>query len=145
MTKGSKVIRVLNKSIALDPNHKNLVYGVDSDGKAIEVASPLWLKAFDKRIDEIKSKRDRCEKRAKKVPVTDEKGAPTGKEFFQPSRRWQKYNNTLEKALHKRREQTKTLGYTIAHSLYEKYDCVAIGNYTPNGNGDTTKMRRAMN
>jgi putative transposase len=135
----------INKVIALDPNHKNLVYGVDSDGKAIEVASPFWLKAFDKRIDEIKSKRDRCEKRAKKIPVTDEKGSPCGKEFFRPSRRWQKYNNTLEKALHKRREQTKTLGYTIAHRFYKQYDCVAIGNYTPNGNGTTTKMRRAMN
>ena len=135
----------IHKVIALDPNHKNLVYGVASDGKAIEVASPFWLKAFDTRVDEIKSKRDRCDKKAKKLIVTDEKGNSCGKEIFLPSRRWQKYNRTLEKALHKRREQTKTLGYTIAHRLYKEYDCVAIGDYTPDGNGETPKMRRAMN
>ena len=135
----------ITKIIALDPNHKNLAYGVDNNGKAVEIDSPSWLKTFDTRIDELKSKRDCCQKKAKKVPVTDEKGVPTGKEFSQPSRRWQKYNNTLEKALHKRREQTKTLGYTIAHRLYKQYDCVAIGNYTPDGSGKTKKMRRAMN
>lgn len=135
----------IHKVIALDPNHKNLAYGVDSDKKAIEIASPSWLKTFDKRIDEIKSKRDRCEKRAKKLPVTDEKGNYCGKEFFLPSRRWRKYNNILEKVLHKRREQTKTLGYTIAHRLYKQYDCVAIGDYTPDGSGESRAMRRAMN
>ena len=53
----------ISKIIALDPNHKNLAYGVDTDGKAIEIAAPKWLKSYDKRLDELKSKRDRCNKK----------------------------------------------------------------------------------
>ena len=46
--------------IAFDPNHKNFAYGVDSIGKAIQIDAPDWLKTYDKRIDEIKAKRDEC-------------------------------------------------------------------------------------
>ena len=35
--------------------------------------------------------------------------------------------------------------YTTAHRLCKDYDCIAIGDYTPNGKGITTSMRRAMN
>ena len=133
------------KAIALDPNHKNLSYGVDTSGKAIEIAAPVWLKTFDKRIDELKSKRDRCLKKAKKLSVLDQQGKETGKEYYLPSKRWEKYNHSLKKAQHKRREQTKTFMYTTAHSLYKEYDCVAIGDYAPHGEGINTKMRRAMN
>jgi putative transposase len=45
---------------ALDPNHKNFAYVVGSDGKATEIHNPYFLKSFDKRIDALKSKRDRC-------------------------------------------------------------------------------------
>jgi putative transposase len=135
----------VKRIIALDPNHKNFLYGVDMRGKAIEVASPRWLKAYDKRIDELKSKRDRCLRKAKKGAVTDMKGKPTGKEYYLPSRRYQKYQKTLEKALHKRREQTKTFMFTLAHRLCRDYDCIGIGDYVPNGQGITTAMRRAMN
>ena len=135
----------IQRIIALDPNHKNLVYGVDTEGRGIEVASPHFLKAYDKRIDELKSKRDRCQKKAKKVPVTDSKGNPTGKEVFLPSKRWKKLNTTLEQVLHKRQEQTKTFMYTIAHCFCKQYDCIGIGDYTPSGQGVNTTMRRAMN
>ena len=114
-------------------------------GRAVEIAAPHWLKPYDKRIDELKSKRDRCNKRSKKVVVTDQQGKPTGKEIQLPSKRWQKYHRTLEKALHKRQEQTKTFVYTLAHRLCQQYDCIGIGDYTPNGTGVTTPMRRAMN
>ena len=67
------------------------------------------LKTYDKRIDELKSKRDRCDKKVKKVIVTDLQGKPKGKEILLPSKKWQKYHRTLEKALHKRQEQTKLL------------------------------------
>ena len=107
----------LKQFIALDPNHKNFAHGVDVNGKSIEIASPSWLKTYDKRIDELKSKRDHCLKKAKKVAVTDQKGSPTGKDYFLPSRRYQKYQKTLERALHKRREQTKTFMFTLAHRL----------------------------
>ncbi len=144
-----RILLVKSKSIkrviALDPNHKNMAYGVDTEGHAVEIAAPHWLKPYDKRIDELKSKRDRCDKRAKKVIVTDQQGKPTGKEIHLPSKRWQKYHRTLEKALYKRQEQTKTFVYTLAHRLCRQYDCIGIGDYTPDGNGITTPMRRAMN
>ena len=81
----------LKRAIALDPNHKNLAFGVDTDGVSIEIEAPFWLKGYDRRIDELKSKRDRCQKRAKKAPVLDSQGLPTGKEYTIPSRRWQKF------------------------------------------------------
>lgn len=137
--------KAIHKAIALDPNHKNLVYGVDAEGKAIEIASPTWLKTYDKRIDELKAKRDRCKKKAKKCAVLDDKGQPTGKEYYLPSKQWKKYDQTLKRALRKRRDQTKTFMYTTAHVFYREYDCVAIGDYTPDGSGDTKQMRRAMN
>lgn len=135
----------IRKVLALDPNHKNLAYGVDTEGVAIEIAAPKWLKIYDKRLDEIKSKRDHCNKKVKKVPVLDEKGNPTGKEYYLPSRQWKKFDNTLKNALYKRREQTKTFIFTSAHRLFRDYDCIGIGDYTPNGGGITTLMRRAMN
>jgi putative transposase len=135
----------LSRIVALDPNHKNLVYGVDNDGVAFEIAAPDFLKVYDRRIDELKSKRDRCKRQATQVAVVDEKGVPTGKTYWEPSQRWKKYHKALERALKKRREQTNTFLYTTAHHLYSQYDCVGIGDYTPSGGGSTTKMRRAIN
>ena len=135
----------ISKILSLDPNHKNLAYGVDTEGTAIEIAAPKWLKTYDRRLDELKSKRDRCIKKSKKAPVLNEEGIPTGKEFTCPSKQWTKYDRAFKKALCKRREQTKTFMYTSAHRLFRDYDCVGIGNYTPNGEGITKPMRRAMN
>jgi len=135
----------IERVIALDPNHKNFATGFDTDGAAIEIGAPFWLKAKDNQSDEIKSKRDRCLKKSKKLPVLDQEGHSTGKEYFQPSKRWQKYQSALEKVNHKRREQTKTFMFTLAHELCRLYDLIAIGNYTPHGNGTTKAMRRSMN
>lgn len=135
----------ISKVIAFDPNHKNFAYGVDIEGKAIEIASPSWLKTFDKRIDELKAQRDRCKKKNKKQPVLDSTGKPTGKEFYLPSRQWKKYNLALSKAYRKRREQTKMFMYATANKLFQNYDCVGVGDYTPQGGGNTPRMRRAMN
>jgi putative transposase len=137
--------KAVSNTIALDPNHKNLAYGVDTEGRAIEIASPCWLKSYDRRIDELKGKRDSCLKKSQQHKVLDEKGNPTGTTWWEPSKRWKKYHKTLECALQKRREQTKTFLFTTAHYLYSKYDCIGIGDYTPHGNGITTPMRRAMN
>jgi putative transposase len=134
----------LKRIIAFDPNHKNMAYGVDNEGQGIEVTAPHWLKIYDRRIDELKSKRDRCLKKSKKIILTDAEGKPI-KEKFIPSRRWQKYQNTLEKVRHKRQEQTKTYVYTLAHRICRNYDVIGIGDYTPKGEGLTTAMRRAMN
>ncbi len=133
------------KVIAFDPNHKNFAYGVDGEKKAIEIAAPTWLKKYDLRIDELKSKRDRCKKKAKKMNVLNEKGEPTGKEYYLPSRKWKKYNDALKKAYRKRREQTKTFMYQLANHLFKRYDCVGVGDYAPKGQGSTPVMRRSMN
>src|SRR6266566_4899958 len=55
------------KIVALDPNHKNFAYAVGSDGQAIEIQNPYFLKGFDKRIDVLKSKRDRCKKKSRLI------------------------------------------------------------------------------
>jgi putative transposase len=137
--------KLQQRVIALDPNHKNFAHGVDGNGSSIEIASPGWLKIYDKRVDELKSKRDNCLKKAKKVTVKDENGHLTGSAYFLPSRRYQKYQRALERALHKRREQTKTFMFTLAHQLCRLYDCIGIGDYTPCGDGITSAMRRAVN
>jgi putative transposase len=135
----------IQKVISLDPNHKNFAYGVDLEGQAIEICSPVWLKKYDKRIDELKSKRDRCLKKSRQVACKDQKGLPTGSFYSLPSKRWLKFQKTLQKALRKRREQTKTFMYTLANKLCKNYDCIGIGDYTPDGTGDNKQMRRAMN
>ena len=136
----------ISKILALDPNHKNLAYGVDTKGAAIEIAAPKWLKTYDRRLDELKSKRDRCNKKSKKCPVLDQQGGnPTGEEFYLPSKQWKKYDHALKSALRKRREQTKTFMFTSAHRLFREYDCIGIGDYTPKCNGVNKPMRRAMN
>jgi putative transposase len=131
--------------IALDPNHKNLAYGVDITNQGIEIQSPYWLKSFDKRMDELKSLRDRCEKKSKTKPILDNFGKPIGKDYTIPSKRWLRYDRALKKTYQKRRDQTKTFLFTTANRLYKIYDVVAIGDYTPKGNGSTPDMRRSMN
>ena len=83
--------RPVEKVIALDPNHKNLAYGVGSDGVAMEICNPWFLKVRQKRIDHLKSRRDRCHRKSVK------KTAESGKAYWLPSRRWSKYQGKLSK------------------------------------------------
>jgi len=134
----------IKKIIVFDPNHKNLAYGVDSDGRAIEIHTPYWLKVYDKRLDELKSKMDKCKKKSRLIHNIDDKGTIINQRW-EPSRRYSKLNITYDKALAKRRDQTKSFCYRISHILYKQYDLVAVGDYTPSGQGITTAMRRSMN
>lgn len=127
------------KVIAIDPNHKNLGYGVGTDAYATEIQNPYFLKGIDKQIDAIKARRDRCKRQSVKVT------RPDGSYYWRPSRRWTFFNNKLQKLYQKRRDQIKTYLYTIANRLCKEYDVIAVGDYTPHGGGITTKMRRAMN
>jgi hypothetical protein len=70
------------KVVALDPNHKNFAYAVGTDGKATEIQNPYFLKPLDKRLDQLKSKRDKCKKRSKLITRAD------GSQFWLLSRRW---------------------------------------------------------
>ena len=136
-------LQIADRVIALDPNHKNLVYGVGVDGRAVEVENMSNLRALDRRIDELRSKRDRCRRRSKLVEFTREDG--TLHRHWRPSHRWQRYNEALDRLYKLRREQTKTYLYTVSNALCREYDVIAVGHYTPHGGGITTGMRRAMN
>ncbi len=127
------------KVVALDPNHKNFAYAVGTDGKASEIHNPYFLKHLDKRIDQLKAKRDKCKKQARLITRED------GSTFWLPSRRWLLLNARLQDVYRKRRDQTKQFLYTLANRLYHDHDAVGIGNYVPHGAGITRKMRRAMN
>jgi len=129
--------------IACDPNHKNLVYGVDGEGRAIEVLNCAALKALDRRIDELKARRDRCLRRSRLVTFVRQDGSIH--QHWEPSRRWKRYNRALQDLYRKRREQTKTYLYTIGNALYRQYEVVGVGDYTPRGGGISRGMRRALN
>ena len=127
------------KIIAFDPNHKNLVYGVGTDGVAVEIQNLTHLKLMDARIDELKSRRDKCKKKSVKVTREDDTY------FWKSSRRWEFFNKKLDEAYRIRREQTKTFLYTLSNQICKQYDIISVGDYTPHGGGITTKMRRSMN
>jgi putative transposase len=129
----------IRKIIAIDPNHKNLGYGVSSTGLAVEIHNPYFIKSLDKQIDSVKRRRDLCKRRSTKIELE------SGKVIWKPSRRWEVFQNKLEKLYIKRQEQTKSFMYTLANKLYKNFDLVSMGDYTPNGGGISTKMRRAMN
>jgi putative transposase len=131
--------RPVGRVIAIDPNHKNLGYGVGTDGVATEIRNPWFLKILDRRIDEVKSLRDRCQRKSVRVVRED------GTEAWLPSRRWRKLNERLEELWRVRREQTKVYLRTVANRLYREYDAVFVGDYAPHGGGISRGMRRAMN
>lgn len=132
-----------NRILAIDPNHKNLGYGVSNEGEALELLNFKPMKKLEKRIDELKSRRDRCVRKAKLVRWKREDGSEH--KHYEPSRRWTFFNQKLEEVYRIRREQTKTYLNTLSNQLFKNYDIVGIGDYTPNGGGISKPMRRAMN
>src|SRR4051812_25454590 len=127
------------KWIALDPNHKNFFVGVDFEGNSIEFKKLQMIKYWDKKIDEMKSLRDVCEKKYRKRKTKH------GNSYTVQSPRWNRLNRALTIAYNKRREQIKTSLYSIAHALYRRYDLVMIGDYTPtNGTAPFDHMKRSM-
>lgn len=135
--------RPVRKAIALDPNHKNLAYGVGTDGRAIEIANLPALKGLDRRIDQLLSRRDGCQRRSQLVQFTRADG--TVHRHWEPSRRWKFFDDKVAELRRVRREQTKQYLFTVAHRLCKEYDLIAVGDYTPHGGGISTGMRRAMN
>ena len=131
--------RSIKKFVALDPNHKNLAHGVDSDGGSFEISNPYFLKPLDKRIDALKGKRDRCLRKSKLITREN------SRTYWQPSRRWRRYDNALDQLYKLRRDQTKSFLYAVSNKLFKTYDHVGIGDYTPRGGGINKGMRRSMN
>lgn len=130
--------------IAFDPNHKNLMVGVDLEGNAIEVEAPHWLKKLDARLDELKALRDRCQRKSIWIGRYDAQGDATGKGRWRPSRRWQMLQNRIEGLLSKRRMQTQIFLRQLAHRLYRSYDVVGVGHYTPQASSTPAACRRSM-
>jgi putative transposase len=81
----------------------------------------------------------------RKSTKKNDSGEATESFFWKPSKRWKRFDCMVERLRRKRREQTKTFLFTIAQALFKQYDLVSIGDYTPDGAGETTTMRRAMN
>ncbi|MBZ5752697.1 RNA-guided endonuclease InsQ/TnpB family protein [Metabacillus rhizolycopersici] len=127
------------KWVSLDPNHKNFFVAVDDQGISYEMSTLFQTKYWDQKIDQIKSKRDRCTR--KSIQHTTEYGTA----YWQPSRRWSRYNRTLNQAYNTRREQIKVSLYSMSHWLFDQYDVVFIGDYTPtNETATSKKMKRSM-
>jgi putative transposase len=113
------------KWISIDPNHKNFFVGIDNDGVSVEFDKLRLIKHWDKVIDELKSQRDICKRKAKR------KETPHGKFYYVPSKQWVRINRALERTYSCRREQIKQACYTIAHLLAKNYEKVVIGDYVP--------------
>jgi putative transposase len=143
ITKPTPSLGSLSRAIALDPNHKNLACGVDTNGLGIQIENMVHFKALDRRIDEVKGKRDRCQRRSQKIEFSRAGGSRHS--HWRASRRWQRYNQVLQCLYRLRREQTKTYLYTLANQLCRTYVLIGVGDYTPHGGGITPPMRRAMN
>jgi putative transposase len=139
--KNTKIEKKVKKEsfIIFDPNHTNLAVGIDNNGRTFELKTiSTTLKFWDKQIDEIKSKRDKCVKTSKLVitPHT---------EYWKPSKRWTYLNRALERAELTRREQIKQVLYSYAQYFSKKYDHIFIGDYVPTPDlAQYGSMRRAM-
>lgn len=131
--------KAIERVIALDPNHKNPAYGVDSEGTATDIRNPWFVKELDARIDALKARRGQCQKKSVEVK------RPDGSAYWKPSRRWECFNQRLLETYRVRQEQTKQYLFTLANRLFAEYDVVGIGDYTPHGGGITTPLRRVMN
>ncbi len=115
----------INSWISIDQNHKNLFVAIDNEGNTFEFEKLYQVKYFDRLIDEVKSKRDLCN-RKNELRYTEH-----GSKYYLPSKRYLKLNKTLDKLYHKRREQIKLIMYSIANYIAKNYDKAIIGDYTP--------------
>jgi len=125
--------------IALDPNHKNMMVGVDYKGRTIEYFKLQSAKYWDKNMDELRSKIDRCKKKTKFCETQDGRG------YYKNSRRWNKYNDAMQRASSARREQIKQPLYSVSNDFAQEYDLVLIGDYVPSTETAKYKnMHRSM-
>lgn len=115
----------VNKIIAIDPNHKNLAYGIDNFGNAVEIAKLSHIKKSNKKIDSINKK------------IKERK-------LKQGSRRREYLESVKRRIFRNQREQTKFALQAIANRLYQEYDLVVIGDYVPTPNSKISKINREL-
>jgi putative transposase len=138
------------KVIVFDPGHISPLTGYDTDHQVFKLERPTFIRTNDQSIDETKSRRDHCQRRAKRVYTPSslaDDGIPTNqkKYYWLASRRWRYYNGKLQKLNARRQEQLTTWANTWANYFYSIYDACAMGNYSPDGQGLNRWMRRSMN
>lgn len=126
--------KAVERWISIDQNHKNFFVAIDHTGQTFEFTKFYQDKYFDNIIDELKAKRDLCNKKHKKKSTHISK-----KEFFVPNRRWVKLDKAIKRNESRKREQTKQLMYSIAHFIAKNYDKVIIGDYIPTKNKENIK------
>ncbi len=132
-------IAEINSVAVIDPNHKNLGYLIDTEANGVEIENLWFVKSLDQRIDEIKARRDRCNKNSVLIKRED------GSKMTRPSRRWKFFQKYLDELYRVKREKIKSALYAISNALVKRYDFIAVGDYTPRGGGISTGMRRSMN
>jgi putative transposase len=133
--------------VYLDPNHKNLVYGLSDQGEAFEVANRTGLRLQNISIDQVLSRRDRAVRKKDLVQFTRDDGSVH--KHWRPSNAWFRRNRALLREEAKRRDQNKTFVHTTLHRLFDRHDAVGLGNYTPEAKnhrlGRTAKGRKKAN
>ena len=139
--------KAVNTYAYLDPNHKNLVYGLSDTGQAFEVANRHGLKLQNIRIDRLQSRRDHAVRRKELVQFTRDDGSVH--RHWRPSNAWFRRNKALLREEMKRRDQNKTFIHTTLHRLFDRYDAVGLGDYTPEAKdhklGSTPSGRKKAN
>ncbi|MBP3886833.1 MAG: transposase [Cellulosilyticum sp.] len=118
--------KAVERWIAIDQNHKNFFVAIDHNGQTFEFTKLYQDKYFDNIIDELKSNRDKCNRKHKKK-VTHMSNAT----YYVPNRRWVKLDKAIKRNESRKREQTKQIMYSIAHFIAQNYDKVIIGDYVP--------------
>ena len=127
--------------VSIDQNHKNFFCAIDHNGGTIEFEYNKICKYFDEQIDKVKSKRDKV----KKFLDKDNKKFDKELKYKVYTKKYAHLTNTIKYLYQKRREQIKTFLNSVACFLYENYDIVIIGDYTPTVElTKSTKMRRSM-
>ena len=126
--------------VYIDPNSKNLGYGVGTDGSAFEIETIPGLKELDARIDKLTRKRDRCTKHSHKMKFVRDDG--TVHRHSVAARAWQRRDRAVKRLDHVRRAWIKQYLVSTAHRLFDLYDGVGIGDWSPM-NGDHGRGRKA--
>ncbi len=117
--------RNTSKVIAIDPNHTNFFVGIDNEGKSIEFGKLSMIKYFDKQIDKVKSKRDKCVKKSQTFKIED------GTKYYISSKRYIRLDKALNHLYLKRKQQIKQCLFEVSHYLCDNYDEIVIGDYAP--------------
>lgn len=117
---------------------------VDTLGRSVQINNIPGIAALDRRIDEVKKKRDKKKRNSRLVKYQRDDGSMH--RHYEPSSRWKRLDKSLKVLEHRRRERIKQVLYSHSHALFDNYDVVGIGNWAPD-NGDSglgTKANRTL-